>query len=551
MIEIDIKNTSAKEIMQKIEHEITNRTPNAQPAQILKSTPISDIPNRVESNRLYTIAKKISKYLQKIGLHKFVYFIKRNLNLKKINRIYIMSDFTNHYGEEFIDNTYRLTLEREADPDGKEFYLTKLKNSELSREDIILRLHFSKEGRAKDIKILGAKKRFIKMVLYKIPLVGYLIKLISALLTLPTLITKIEYLENYTHSELSKYAIKQQELEEQLGRKADNEIIEEIKKQLKSKSDNKTVIEIKEWIEQQLKSKSDNKTVREIKEWSEQQLETKATQKEFELYLQTVNYAKEYIKLSSQNLQNLIDESKKRLPNKPLTQKELSTIIQEEEHKFDAFYVGFEDRFRGTRADIKERVSIYLPYIKNLPFKKEEITLLDVGCGRGEWLELLQESGYKSLKGLDLNRIMVAKSQELGLDVIQSDVIEYLCNLKDESLSVITGFHIIEHLPFEILMKMLQESLRVLKKGGMVIFETPNPENLLVGSCNFYTDPTHINPIPPTTGEFLLQDRGFINTTILRLHPMREQEYIDNKSFNEIIDAYSKEQDYAVIGYRG
>ena len=278
------------------------------------------------------------------------------------------------------------------------------------------------------------------------------------------------------------------------------------------------------------------------------------TQKEFELYLQTVNYAKEYMKLSLQNLQNLIDEAKKRLPHETLTPKELLTITQEEEHKFDAFYVGFEDRFRGTRADIKERLSVYLPYIKNLQFKKDDITLLDVGCGRGEWLELLQENGYSEVKGLDLNRIMVSQSQELGLAVVQSDVIEYLSNLRDESLSIITGFHIIEHLPFEVLMQMLQESLRVLKRGGMVIFETPNPENLLVGSCSFYTDPTHINPIPPTTSKFLLQDRGFTNTTILRLHPLREIKHIEDKSFstiNEIIDAYSKEQDYAIIGYKG
>ena len=534
MIETNIKNTSVDEIMQKIEHELQNRTKNTQPLPI-KPTVISTS-NRVKTDKLYTIAQKIAKYLKKIGLHKFVYFVKRNLTLKRFNRVYIMSDFTNHYDEKFIDNAYRVILQRETDTDGKNFYLSKLRDGKLSREDIVLKLHFSKEGREKDIKILGSKKRFIIMILYKIPIVGYLIKLGSTILTIPTLLTKINHLENYIGTELAK-CVKE----------------EEFKKQLNTKADNQTVRDIKEWSEQQLNTKADNKIVQKIKEWSEQQLNTKATQKEFELYLQAVSYAKEYMKLSSQNLQNLIDETKKRLPNEILNQKELLRITQEEEHKFDSFYVEFEDRFRGTRADIKKRVKVYLPYIEKLPFKKEDIRLLDVGCGRGEWLELLQENKYINIKGLDLNHIMVAKSQELGLTVTQSDVIEYLANLKDESLSVITGFHIIEHLPFEILMTMLKESLRVLKKGGMVIYETPNPENLLVGSCSFYTDPTHINPIPPTTGEFLLQNIGFINTTILRLHPLKEVKYIDDSNFsniNDILYAYSKEQDYSIIGYK-
>jgi len=281
-------------------------------------------------------------------------------------------------------------------------------------------------------------------------------------------------------------------------------------------------------------------------------MNTKADKTELALYLQTVSYAKEYMKISQKNMQNLIDEAKKRLPEELLTPKELITITEEERHKFDNFYVEFEDKFRGSREDIKQRVEVYLPYIEKLPFKKEEIKILDVGCGRGEWIELLGDKGYDA-RGIDLNRVMVAKSQELGLDVKEADVIKYLQSLEDESLSVITGFHIIEHLPFEVLMKMYEESYRVLKKEGLVIFETPNPENLIVGACNFYTDPTHINPLVPITTQFLLKSCGFNDYKIKMFHPVKEVKYIDDEKFsdvNNLLYAVNKEQDYAVIGYK-
>jgi O-antigen chain-terminating methyltransferase len=102
-------------------------------------------------------------------------------------------------------------------------------------------------------------------------------------------------------------------------------------------------------------------------------------------------------------------------------------------------------------------------------------------------------------------------------------------------------------------MKFLEESYRVLQKGGMVIFETPNPENIAVGACTFYTDPTHRNPIPPVTGEFLLQQNGFADTSILRLNLAKEAKYIKEDSFsdlNDILFAFTKEQDYAIIGYK-
>ena len=210
----------------------------------------------------------------------------------------------------------------------------------------------------------------------------------------------------------------------------------------------------------------------------------------------------------------------------------------------------FEDQFRGTREDIKKRVEIYLPYIKESAAGTKEAPVLDAGCGRGEWLELLKENGYTA-KGVDSNMAMVKQCKELELNVVLSDVSEYLRNQKPDSLGAITGFHIIEHLPLKTLIALFDESLRVLKPGGFAIFESPNPENLTVGACNFYTDPTHRSPLPSSLIKFLCESRGFSRVEIQFLHPGTEEFNLpDSESTSRLNKFFYGPQDYAVIGYK-
>jgi len=106
----------------------------------------------------------------------------------------------------------------------------------------------------------------------------------------------------------------------------------------------------------------------------------------------------------------------------------------------------------------------------------------------------------------------------LSLNVEEREALEFLGSLSDGSLAAVTAFHFAEHLPLETLVKFLDETGRALKPGGLIILETPNPENLLVGSCNFYLDPTHKNPIPIPTMKLLLEARGFRCEEVLKLH---------------------------------
>ncbi|MEO8434354.1 MAG: class I SAM-dependent methyltransferase [Pyrinomonadaceae bacterium] len=232
------------------------------------------------------------------------------------------------------------------------------------------------------------------------------------------------------------------------------------------------------------------------------------------------------------------------------SQDSLQAMAQEASHTLDAFYLALEEQFRGSRNEIKDRLGIYLPLIANVGIGTEERPILDVGCGRGEWLELLRENGLQA-RGIDSNRMQVTQCRELGLAAEEAELLAYLRRLPDSSLGAVTGFHIVEHLPIETLVAFLDETVRAVKPGGAVIFETPNPQNVLVGSCNFYFDPTHRNPLPSPVLQFLLESRGFQRVQVLKLNPSDEAPVKGNtdlaKRFNEY---FYGPMDYAVLGWR-
>ena len=220
----------------------------------------------------------------------------------------------------------------------------------------------------------------------------------------------------------------------------------------------------------------------------------------------------------------------------------------------DAYYLAFEDAHRASARDMREAFKAYKPTLQSLLERQRPAQIthaIDLGCGRGEWLEFIADIGI-SAKGVDASPAMVAHCQHQGLAVELGDALSFLRAQPSNSVHLISAFHIAEHLRFDVLFDMVSEIWRVLGKDGIFILETPNPENPLVGSHHFYHDPTHRNPLTPSATLFLLNYIGFTQVETVRLNPYPESARVPgNDLLTERINGLlCSAQDFALIGRR-
>lgn len=184
-----------------------------------------------------------------------------------------------------------------------------------------------------------------------------------------------------------------------------------------------------------------------------------------------------------------------------------------------SLFSDLHDRFRGSYDDVKERLVPHLKEVKASGlFNDNGEWFLDVGCGRGEWLELLGQHGIRA-QGIDMMPHHVEACIENGLEAVEAEAMAYLKDQADNSVMGISAIHFIEHLPFPKLAELLREIYRILKPGGLILLETPNPENLDVSSHYFYLDPSHQKPLPAMLTRKLLQSTGFLCDGIHYLNP--------------------------------
>ena len=215
----------------------------------------------------------------------------------------------------------------------------------------------------------------------------------------------------------------------------------------------------------------------------------------------------------------------------------------------NSFYKAFEDQHRGSRELIKSRLEVYLPFIKKVQEALPNTVALDLGCGRGEWLELLKDHQFTA-SGIDQDDGMLSACRSRGLNVQTGDAITHLKSLPNDSLSIVSGFHIAEHLSLEDLQTLIKEALRILKPAGLLILEAPNTENLVVGTSSFYLDPTHQRPLPSSLLSFLTGYFGFARAKVLGVQEslaLREEH--GPTSLFAVLSGVSP--DYAVIAQKG
>lgn len=176
----------------------------------------------------------------------------------------------------------------------------------------------------------------------------------------------------------------------------------------------------------------------------------------------------------------------------------------------DFLYRRLEDALRGD-VDVAEYVA----------YARDHQPVLDIGCGRGEFLEACRKGGIES-RGFDVNERSVADLQKRGFDVALAGIPQCFEGIKHGSIGSIVAMHVVEHLPVEHLFAFFAQSARVLRPAGLMMIETPNAESLAVSASDFWRDPTHLAPRHPAALTLLAREHGFTVEKIGAVHPLPE-----------------------------
>jgi O-antigen chain-terminating methyltransferase len=230
-----------------------------------------------------------------------------------------------------------------------------------------------------------------------------------------------------------------------------------------------------------------------------------------------------------------------------------------------AALVGFDslrlaDLLRGSREEVRRQQARYVGYLGG------QENILDAGCGRGEFLDLLRENGF-SAYGVDSDESMVRYCRERGLDARNEDILEHLGSLPDESLGGLVAFQLIEHLDIVGLFQLLRLAARKIRPRGVLILETVNPTCLTTFSGAFYADPTHLRPIHPEAARRMAEIVGFGDAKIEFMNPIGDADKLQylttgpnadpamrkivetlNQNLRRINSLLYNYADYAVIG---
>lgn len=392
---------------------------------------------------------------------------------------YHVNDLLQYHDREFIWNAYKAILKREPDESGLKDFLTKLRNGSRNKIDILASLRSSAEGKRANVSIEGlAIPAFIRKV-YRVPVLGYIAETAVAIARLPKLVRSQRQFETHLVAQQDRLAGHIKQTNHLLVSK-----IEKLRAEARSDADSLRA-------------------------------DLVAFRGSFrESLLKLAKLQKHIARLQHEQVSALFRDQE------PLRSAQATTIKTGNNRpadaaEFEQLEASLSEFLRGDREAAKTDWDFYLALLKESSVTKE---ILDLGCGSGAWLEVLKDSGFQA-RGIEANQRLVDAGRQRGLEIIQDDVFEYLKGQPDTSLQAVTAFHLVEHLEFQALFRLLIEIRRVLKPGGLLILETPNPKNLVVGACNFYADPTHRQPLFPETLQFLLEAVGFVQTRITYLHP--------------------------------
>lgn len=398
-----------------------------------------------------------------------------------------------YQGTEFVQVVYRSILGREAEEEALHNANVALRRPGVHRLDILFDICNSQEAKQRQVRIKGISgiclMLKIKRGILRIPFVGYMARWASAVCLLPRRLRemhdRIAVLEAYKLTEERQIELRNNATEAKLG-------------QLMAATENKFCTHLNQISENYTRQE---KEILSLREWISA-------------------YEQKKLKLKQ---------------DKEVLEAEKKAII-------DRLYYDYKEKL--MMKDFEHYRNDIAPYLTRLnqwcgDRDRSSLRILDMGCGFGEWIAVMQMEGYQPI-GVDSNKIMVdIACKEKNLPIIQEDAMEFLRNREEKSLDVIFSFHLIEHLTFIELIDFMRECHRVLDCGGLLVCATPNPENIFIATKEFYMDPTHIKPIPIELLAFYFEEFGF--------------EVIDRVKINarnEFVCDYKQDDPLSIIAFR-
>lgn len=515
-------------------------------------------------------------------------------------REYKLSDLLRFEDADFVENVYRAVLRRSADKDGKEYFLAKLRQGLASKVEVIGDMRWSPEGVARAVHVDGLLIPYKLNRMRRMPVLGGLVRVCHSIARLPNMLVRQQLYQASSSREIASLGVTINEL----GSVVENEIndskaaishlrasIDLISSKQQAEGERRdnlfdeTTNMLRGEIEQlQAKYKALNESVDSRHRMFQDEVgriergieglrdEVQSTMKSRQVELDGVRSGIQGVLAKMQdNHESHLEALQAMRDRQQAIHDEVSLLVAKRKEKSDIeagegtasgfesnLYARIEDQFRGSVDLIRQRLVPYLEIVGPTMRAGGQCKAIDLGCGRGEWLKLLRDNDLRPAYGYDLNHEFVRICMEEDLHVEQVDALEGLSKHANQDASVITSFHLVEHLKFKKLVKLIDESRRVLRDGGCLILETPNPENIQVSSNWFYYDPTHRNPIPPEFLRWLVLDRGFKEATIERLSEAREfsaPEFLQAEmpgadQINKVIEGYRIAPDYAVVAWR-
>ncbi|WP_254459201.1 methyltransferase domain-containing protein [Xanthomonas sacchari] len=431
---------------------------------------------------------------------------------------YALSELLAYSGEEFIEIAYQAVLRRLPDASGRQVYLRALEVGQLSKIEVLGELRKSQEGLNAGVVIHDLRLRyFLQRIRRKRG--GRVLDFVLSVLRVGELRQRIDSVE-------ARLAARGDRTERRAAAAVDD-LRTELRQQISASAHTlrKSV------------GRTEGEVMRRMQDLANriEDIDAGLESRRSAILDDLMQRLSQHPGLYGAAMQNVTAEA--------ATQDELS-----------AMYVRLEQAFRGSQEEIRRRGEVYLPYIADAAAATGCRKVLDLGCGRGELLGLLAGHGYEA-RGIDLNPVFVEENRQAGREVSLVDALTALEACEPDSLAVITSIHLVEHVPVEVLVRLLDLALRALRPGGKLILETPNPQNLRTSAYYFYFDPTHRNPLPPPLLAWMAGDRGFADVHVDLLEDGRfvpetgsvAADVPGAEQINRFVDWLSVSPDYAIV----